>query len=392
MAPAVQGLQILASGGMVYFLAPETVKQYGTADDWRNVLGTGPFILTDYVSGSSLTFTRNPNYWEKDPVGPGSGSQLPYVDGIKRLIIFDLSTRLAAFRTGKIDYAQNFTWDDFNEMSKQQPTLQSQQLYGVVRFLLGRMDKAELPFKDLRVRQAMNLAIDKQNILNKYYLGHGELLSWPWYAWKEHQKLYIPLKDMPADVQELFTYNPEKAKQLLKDAGYPNGFKTNIVTTQDQVDLLSIAKEYLKAVGIDMDIRVLEPVVFNGVNRGRTHEQMIFKETKMFFIPWMMHEVRKESFDNCSFFEAPETRAAYDKLQPYVGKDADKVSQILKDITPFMLGQAPMGGMLPVPYAYDMWWPWVRNFYAATRMSYWSPETSVRYLWIDQKLKKIMGY
>lgn len=393
VSPAAQGVNILTSGAQIYFLAPETIKQYGNGDDWHNVLGTGPFLLTDFVSGSSITFARNPDYWERDPVGPGKGSQLPYIDGIKRLIIADLSTRLAAFRTGKIDYFQGLSIDDYSEVKRQLPaSMGVQQMYGVMRGLVGRMDKPELPFKDLKVRQALNLAINKQDILDKFYKGQGELLSWPWYKWKDHQKAYIPLNQLPPEAQELFTYNPDKAKQLLKDAGYPNGFKTQIVTTQDQVDLLSIAKSDLAKVGIDMDIKVLDIGVFNSVNRGRTQEQMIFKESKMFFIPWLMHEVRKESFDNLAFFEAPETRAAYDKLQPFVGKDGDKAWQILKDVTPFMIAQAPLGGYMPVPYVYDMWWPWINNFYDATRMSFWAPETNLRYLWIDQDIKKGMGH
>ena len=390
---AVQGLHILATGAMVYILPPELIQQNGNADDWRKIVGTGPWMLTDYVSGSSITFARNPNYWEKNPVGPGKGDQLPYEDGIKWLIIGDASTQQAAFRTGKIDYYKGLSFDDYDLLSKQLPSnMQHQQMYGVMRTLNGRMDKADLPFKDLRVRQALNLAVNKQEILDKFYKGHGELLSWPWYSWAEHQKAYISLKDLPAAAQELFTYNPDKAKQLLKDAGYPNGFKTQIVTTTDQVDLLSIAKADLAKVGIDMDIKVLEYGVYNSVNRARTQDQMIFKESKMFFIPWMMHEVRKESFDNLSFYEAPETRAAYEELQPYIGKDGNKAWQILKDITPFMIEQAPMGGFMPVPYVYDMWWPWVKNFYDATSMSYWAPETNLKYSWVDQEMKRGMGH
>ena len=390
---AVQGLHIMATGAMVYILPPEVAQQYGNEDDWRRVVGTGPWMLTDYISGSSITFARNPNYWEKNPVGAGKGDQLPYGDGIKWLIIGDASTQQAAFRTGKIDYYKGLSFDDYDLMSKQLPsTMEHQQMYGVMRALSGRIDKQDLPFKDLRVRQALNLAVNKQNILDQFYKGHGELLSWPWYSWKEHQKAYIPLSQLPPEAQQLFTYNPDKAKQLLKDAGYPNGFKTQIVTTQDQVDLLSIAKSDLAKVGIDLDIKVLEYGVYNSVNRGRTQDQMIFKESKMFFIPWMMHEVRKESFDNSSFFEAPETRAAYDKLQPYIGKDGDKAWQILKDITPFMISQAPMGGFMPVPYVYDMWWPWLKNFYDATSMSYWAPETNLKYSWVDQDMKKGMGH
>ena len=66
-------------------------------------MGNGPFIMKDFVSNSSATFVRNPNYWGKDPIGPGKGKQLPYLDRIDLFIIADTSTNQAAFRTGKLD-------------------------------------------------------------------------------------------------------------------------------------------------------------------------------------------------------------------------------------------------------------------------------------------------
>ncbi len=82
---------------------PEVVQKYGSLSDWHNNVGTGPFMLTDFVSGSVATLKRNPNYYLKDPIGPGKGNQLPYIDELRYLIIPDGSTREAAMRTGKID-------------------------------------------------------------------------------------------------------------------------------------------------------------------------------------------------------------------------------------------------------------------------------------------------
>ena len=56
---------------------PEVINKYGNIQDWKNSVGTGPFVLTDFVSNSSATFVRNPNYWEKNPVGPGKGDRCP---------------------------------------------------------------------------------------------------------------------------------------------------------------------------------------------------------------------------------------------------------------------------------------------------------------------------
>jgi ferredoxin len=81
----------------------EVVEKYGSMNDWKNSVGSGPFMLTDYVKGSSATLVRNPNYWEKDPVGPGKGNQLPYLDGVRTLIEPDASTQDSLFTTGHVD-------------------------------------------------------------------------------------------------------------------------------------------------------------------------------------------------------------------------------------------------------------------------------------------------
>ena len=69
---------------------PEAVKKWGNLNDWHHAIGTGPFILKDFVSGSSATLIKNPNYWGYDERYPQN--KLPYVDTVKFLIIPDEAT------------------------------------------------------------------------------------------------------------------------------------------------------------------------------------------------------------------------------------------------------------------------------------------------------------
>ena len=89
-------------------------------------------------------------------------------------------------------------------------------------FLAMRVDK---PFDDVRWRRALNLAVNKQEIVSSYYNGNAELFSYPQHP--DYPGYFEPLEKMPDSVKELFTYNPTKAK-LLAEAGYPKGFSFKV--------------------------------------------------------------------------------------------------------------------------------------------------------------------
>ncbi|MBI2288270.1 MAG: hypothetical protein HYU83_04780 [Chloroflexi bacterium] len=110
-------------GQAVTILAPEVVKAGKNFEDLKNYVSNGPFILKDYVRASATTFIRNPNYWRKDPVGPGKGNQLPYLDGVKYLIIPDVSTRVAALRTSKTDSERLLSQENADSLLKTSPQL-----------------------------------------------------------------------------------------------------------------------------------------------------------------------------------------------------------------------------------------------------------------------------
>ncbi|MBI4267816.1 MAG: hypothetical protein HY662_03420, partial [Chloroflexi bacterium] len=210
----------------VHIVPPEVVKKYGTMVDWKVSVGTGPFMLTEVVAASSLTLVRNPNYWMKDPIGPGRGNQLPYLDGVKFLIMTDWSTLLAALRTAKIDWAKGVSMEDAASLKKTAPQLLSKDMTGSKTGLAMRLDR--VPFNDIRVRRAMMMAIDFEGINKNLYQGKAQIVTWPNTYQQEYAAAYLGLDDteMPASVKELYTFNPEKAKALLKEAGYPTGFKT----------------------------------------------------------------------------------------------------------------------------------------------------------------------
>jgi peptide/nickel transport system substrate-binding protein len=374
--------------------APEVINKYGDLTDWRNAVGTGAFMVKDVVSGSSVSFVKNPNYWEKDPVGTGKGSQLPYVDGVKMLIIPDVSSALAALRTGKIDQLGGtnltITRDDAMSLIKTNPELKYTKALSGLMAISMRTDKQDLPFKDVKVRQALMLATDFNSIKNQLDGGEDEILSFPLAPIKGYDKAYVKMDELPSDVSALYGFNPDKAKQLLAEAGYPTGFKTSVVTwnNPDYIDYLSAVKAMWAKIGVELTIQPLEFGAYMGLTMSRQYEQMLYG----FFVqpgPYaQMFDFRGKSTFNRSWVNDPKIEATYQEILKYNLIDQGKVDQLHHDIMPYALSQAwyiPR----PTPYVYYFWQPWLKNYNGEIDLGYnvnWA-----KYIWIDQELKKQMG-
>ena len=193
---------------------PELWDAYGydSCTNVMNDVGTGPFMIQDYVPSNLITLKRNPNFWQTNPIGPGKGDQLPYVDYVKYIIIPDSSTQLAALRTGKLDMMGMVSWEDADSLQAQDPDLlKKRTASSQVLSAFFRMDQA--PFSDLKVRQALLYGIDLNAINDSLYKGLGDLISFPYFYQPAYAPMYLGLDDpaMPADVKDMYTYNPDKA-------------------------------------------------------------------------------------------------------------------------------------------------------------------------------------
>ena len=138
------------------------IEQHGDGKDWRNLVGTGPFMLTDLVEESSITLTKNPDYWGHDEEYPEN--QLPYVDEIRFVIIPDEAATYAALRSRAIDWKR---WDTFldaaESMRKTNPEIAVHEIWfrSVASFAPNHR---EPPFNDINVLRAMQMALDNETI------------------------------------------------------------------------------------------------------------------------------------------------------------------------------------------------------------------------------------
>jgi peptide/nickel transport system substrate-binding protein len=368
-------------------IVPKEVVDAG-AGNWKNVNGTGPFQLQEYVQGNSLVFTKNPVYWDKEKIG-GAEYKLPFVDKITYRVIKDEATFVTALRTAKLDLLESVRWSHVDELKKSAPKIQwTRRLANGGQFVALRMDQK--PFDDIRVRKALNLAVNRQEIAKAYYGGNAEMLAWPMHP--TYTGYFEPLDQMPDSVKELFTFNPAKAKQLLAEAGYPNGFtfKVQISSASVEGDLLQMVAAYLAKVGVKMEIQTLEYAAYFSAMMTRTNAAGYF----MFLGNTNPTTALRKSFVkgqvwNPSQFSDP----VIDKMMAETYAESDeRVRQVkVRQMTRLVLEKAPVL-FLPSAYVYTGWWPWVKNYGGELRAGSERPGPIHARIWVDQEMKKKMGY
>ncbi|MEK7353274.1 MAG: ABC transporter substrate-binding protein [Chloroflexota bacterium] len=377
-------------GDSMQLETPEVEARYGNTRNWLTSVGTGPFIISEYVASSQLILKKNPNYWMKDPIGPGKGNQLPYLDSVRFLIIPDVSTRQAALRTGKIDQMSGFAWEDAAQMRKTVPALLELQTPGGSSATKIRLVG---PLADVRVRRAMMMTIDYKTIFQNVYGGFGQIHTFPWGLVKGYEGLYLSLDDPLAteSVKELFVYNPEKAKQLLKEAGYPNGFKTSIVITVEDVDYYSIIKDMWAKVGIELKLDVKDTGAKNTIIQTGNFEGMTTTGGNPVAVFYMLVGLVGESNANPGRINDPIINEGMSKVRAaMVTKGEAEAMRMTKELTPYIIDQVYS---FPRPYglAATFWWPWLRSYSGEVTIGYFD-KSWPQYIRYDDALKKSMGY
>ena len=368
-------------------IVPKEVVAAGPGN-WKNVNGTGPFQLQEYVQGNSLQFVKNPVYWDKEKIG-GAEYKLPFVDRINYRIIKDEATFITALRTAKLDLLEAVRWSHAEELKKRVPAIQwNKYLANGGQFIALRMDQK--PFDDIRVRRAVNLAVNKQEIVKAYYGGNAEMLAWPMHP--TYTGYYEPLDQMPEGVKELYGFNPAKAKALLAEAGYPNGFTFKVQTSSASVegDLLQMVAAYLAKVGVKMEIQTLEYAAYFSAMMTRTNAAGYF----MYLGNTNPTTALRKSFVkgqvwNPMQFSDPEIDK---KMAETYAESDERVRQVkVRLMTRQVLEKAPVL-VLPTAQVYTGWWPWVKNYGGELRAGSERPGPIHARIWVDQEQKKKMGF
>jgi peptide/nickel transport system substrate-binding protein len=325
-------------------------------------MGSGPFILEEFIPDQIIRFTRNPNYWQDG---------LPYLDEMEWLILPDDQARVAALRGGEIanadflDYQPVETFDNNPDWD----------VYAVstLTHATTYINCAEGPLADARVRQALSYAIDRNEFLQTSALGYGQVTG------------YIPAPEqfwaLPVDELETYQTNIDRARELLEEAGYPDGFDVTLrVSPLYILDTANaqVLQQQLQEINVNVTIEQLE---WGNLLDAWVNSDFEMLNILLLGLPdpdgYTWGRYHSDSPSNYNQISDPELDAMMDEARATV--DPDQRQALYADI------QRKLDTLVPnlFYYVYDVWLIWDPRYRGITPL----PNASAPYLkrvWIEQ--------
>ncbi|MEI6725606.1 MAG: ABC transporter substrate-binding protein [Actinomycetes bacterium] len=301
----------------------------------RKPLGTGPYTITDWTSGQSIDAVKNPNFSSQGVKGQ------QYVDNMHFVFSANPGTALLKLERGEVDVLGDSVPPADYLRTKQSPewgkyVVDSPQIMWFYTF----MNVLEKPFDNVKVRQAINYAIDTQKI-QKLLAGQAAGLN------------QIYPKGMPGhqDGKTYYTYDPAKAKQLLADAGFPNGFKTTFYA--DNVDpmpkLAQSVQSDLAAIGITASLKIMDRATYwDFISLKKSHAGIGFSDWYMDFpdpSDWIgpLFTNPIDGGANASFYENPQVTKLFNDSGSQL--DPAKRLQMFQQMQDIIMQDAPTAPM-----------------------------------------------
>ena len=391
---------ILAEDWGAFILPPEVIQQHGDVKDWRNLVGTGPFMLTDLVDGSSRTYAKNSDYWGFDEKFPEN--RLPYFEGLTALIMKEPATFLAALRSGQLDFVGQigiteriYTAEKENlERTNPEIAFYPYSIRSENAFTFNMT--TDNPFsKDVRVRRAMQMALDIETMNDTYFRGTAK--------WEPRGVVgdtipgyNTPFEEWPEEVRKAYTYDPEGAEKLLDEAGYPRGADgIRIKATEHHFehgdfDYAQLAASYWKAIGVEVEIIAMESATQGARMREHTYGDILSYWSNMKWIPPVnaLDFAYSDSGFNPTGYNDPE----YDRLYE-AARDAATIEEQQRAVKAadmyFTRSHIYLWG--PDAPKFNAAQPWVRGYAGEQALGSDERIAILSRLWFDNELKKKMG-
>nr|WP_253286679.1 glutathione ABC transporter substrate-binding protein [Virgibacillus sp. MSJ-26] len=291
----------------------------------ENPVGTGFFKFEEWQPGDYVRLVKNEDYWDE----PAN------LDSVTFKVVDEDQTRVAELLTGDSHIIDPLSPSDVAQIEGEEAVDPARQASVSLSYIGFNADKE--PFDDPKVRQAINMAIDKSEIIDGIYDGAGIPAVGP---------LAPDVFGYDPDAESL-DYDPEKAKELLAEAGYEDGFSTTIWTndSRERIDAATNVQAQLKEFGIEVEVEILE--------WGAYLEQTANGEHEMFVLGWstvtgdadyglyaLFHSNNFGDPGNRTFTDEPELDDLLDEARQE--PDPDKREELYSEIQELLAENAPM--------------------------------------------------
>lgn len=292
------GFGDLLAGSAGYIPSPTAVATYG-ADFKNHPVGTGPFVLSELTPGERVVLTANPSYWGTDE----DGTQLPYLDKLTIVPIADSGQRVAALQTGDIDMFQ--TADSATVAQAEKAGFAVQKITGSSSTIL-LFNHSKPPFDDVRARQAVAYAINKDVINERLYSG----VRTPSYSGFAPDSPYFnPDAQSPR-------YDLDKAKELVEELG---GLRFTIacIQTPEAEGVLRLVEQMGEQAGMDITIETQEQGAYvNRIfSRSGDYEAACFRSAHFIEPDAFRPGVSTDDTQNLTFYSNPEVDDLLDRAR-----------------------------------------------------------------------------
>lgn len=217
-------------------VAPESFSAEGTPGQ---LIGTGPFVFDEYIAGEEIRTHRNDAYWRG----------APYLDGVVVKTVPDPQARATALRSGSVDSVYLFAATQTPLIADDPSLMMQRQLFPYTTTLIFNVKNPQGPLADPRVRRAVALGLDRQEMLDAFVGpgGPGQVANQP-YGPDDFWRLDLPDEFVSRDV--------DSARQLLAEAGVADGFSTSVMSVPDFRILAEVAQAQLSELGIQVEIEI----------------------------------------------------------------------------------------------------------------------------------------
>lgn len=323
-------------------VAKEIVEHY-KQDYRKNPIGTGPFRFKMWKEGVKLVMLKNEDYFEKDSLG----NSLPYLDAVAITFIIDKQSVFLEFIKGNIDFISgidpNYKDEVLTRSGKLQPKYKNKiqlltQTYLNTEYLGFRMD-LDSPLRDKRVRQAINHGFDREKMIK--YLRNNIGVAGKWGI------LPVGLPGFDS-VSKTYDYDPQLSKELLAQAGYPNGKgmpEITLSTTASYLDLCKYIQQQLGLLGMKVRLDVNPPAALR--------ENMAQGKVEWFRGSWIADYPEAENYfalfytpnrspkgSNYTAFSSKEYDRLYEKARGE--NDLQKRIELYKRMNQILMDESPI--------------------------------------------------